>query len=70
MKKTITHTNIQPRLMRMKQLIEYCSLSRAHIYSLISEDAFPKGCMLSAGVKAWERSVVDAWLDKRMGKVA
>ena len=65
MKKTI-----EPRLLRMKQLTEYCSLSRAHIYNLISEDDFPEGRMLSPGVKAWQRSEVDAWLDKRMGVAA
>jgi len=65
MKKTI-----QPRLLRMKQLTEYCSLSRAHIYNLISEGGFPEGRMLSPGVKAWQRAEVDAWLDERMGVAA
>jgi len=46
------------------------TLSRAHIYNLISENDFPEGRMLSPGVKAWQRSEVDAWLDKRMGVAA
>ncbi len=59
---------IQNRMMRMRQLTEYCALSRAYIYQKTSEGTFPPGHMISPGVRAWETSSVDAWLDKRMGR--
>jgi len=57
-------------MMRMRTLISYCALSRAYIYQKISEGEFPPGSMISPGIRAWEKSVVDSWLDKRMGKNA
>lgn len=63
-KETIT----QPRMFRMKDLVDYCGLSRAFIYDKIKEGSFPKGYKLSIGVTAYEKSEVDLWLDKRMGR--
>jgi predicted DNA-binding transcriptional regulator AlpA len=61
---------IQPRLLRMKDLITYCRFSRAFIYEKINEGSFPPGYMISAGIRAWEKSDVDAYLDQQMGKNA
>ena len=60
----------QPRMLRMKQLASYTSLSRGFIYQQIAAGTFPPGHMISTGIRAWEKSVVDSWLDKRMGKNA
>ncbi len=60
----------QPRLLRMKQLTSYTSLSRAYIYQKIAEGEFPPGSMISSGIRIWDRETVDSWLDKRMGKEA
>ena len=57
-----------PRIMRMRQLSGYCSISRACIYQKIKEGTFPEGHVLSPGIRAWEKSEIDAWLDQRMGK--
>ncbi|MBT4328496.1 MAG: AlpA family phage regulatory protein [Gammaproteobacteria bacterium] len=65
-----TNVTTQPRMMRMKQLTEYCALSRAFLYQLITDGEFPPGYMLSPGIRAWERSEIDEWLDRRMGKAA
>ena len=62
--------NTPPRMMRMKQLIEYTSMSRAYLYQKIAEGEISKGYQISLGVKAWEKSDIDNWLDKRMGKEA
>ncbi len=59
---------IQPRMMRMRNLTAYLALSRAHIYQKINEGSFPPGHMISPGIRAWEKSVVDEWLDERMGR--
>lgn len=58
----------QPRMLRMRQLTEYLALSKAYIYQKISEGSFPEGHMLSPGIRAWEISEVDRWLDQRIGK--
>jgi predicted DNA-binding transcriptional regulator AlpA len=57
-----------PRMMRMKQLIEYTSMSRAYLYQKIAEGELSKGYQISLGVRAWEKSEVDNWLDERMGR--
>ena len=65
----MTKENIlQNRMMRMRQLTEYCALSRAYIYQKIIEGNFPPGHMISPGIRAWEKSAVDSWLDERMGR--
>mgnify|MGYP003965575789 FL=1 len=65
-----TNVTTQPRMMRMKQLTEYSALSRPFLYQLITDGEFPPGYMLSPGIRAWERSEIDEWLDRRMGKAA
>ena len=60
----------QQRLMRMKQLPVYTTFSRSYIYQKIAEGKFPPGHMISPGIRAWQKSEIDAWLDKRMGKEA
>jgi len=60
---------LHPRILRMRQLTDYCSLSRAYIYQSINEGSFPSGSMLSPGIRAWEKTEIDAWLDQQMGRV-
>jgi predicted DNA-binding transcriptional regulator AlpA len=59
---------IQNRMMRMRQLTDYCALSRAYIYQKINEGTFPPGHMISLGIRAWEKSEVDTWLDAKTGR--
>lgn len=65
--KTQTNPN-NVRMLRMRQLTEYCSLSKAYIYMQITEGSFPPGYMISPGIRAWDKSEIDAWIDKRMGR--
>ena len=58
----------QNRMLRMRQLTKYCALSRAYIYQKIAEGEFPSGHMISPGIRAWQKSEIDAWLDKRIAK--
>ena len=60
----------QPRLLRMRNLTAYLALSRSYINQKINEGTFPPGHMISQGIRAWEKSEVDAWLDQRMGREA
>ena len=59
---------IQPRVLRMKQLTEYTSLSRAYIYQKINEGEFPPGFLLSSGIRVFDKNLVDNFLDKKMRK--
>jgi predicted DNA-binding transcriptional regulator AlpA len=59
---------IQQRMLRMKQLTGYTSLSRAYIYQKITEGTFPPGHMISQGIRAWEKSEIDHWISKKMGR--
>jgi len=63
-------SDTQPRMMRMKQVVAYTSLSRAYLYQKIAEGELSKGYQLSLGVRAWEKSEIDQWIDKnkKMGK--
>ncbi len=64
---TMKYTH-HPRMLRMRQITEYCALSRAYLYQSINEGSFPPGHMISPGIRAWEKTEVDAWLDQRMGR--
>jgi predicted DNA-binding transcriptional regulator AlpA len=61
-------SDTQPRMMRMKQLITYTSMSRAYLYQKIAEGELHEGYQISAGVRAWEKSEIDNWLNERMGR--
>ena len=63
-------SDTQPRMMRMKQLINYTSMSRAYLYQKIAEGELNEGYQISPGVRAWEKSEIDKWLDVRMGRDA
>ncbi len=56
----------QPRLLRMRNLTAYLALSRAHIYQKIAEGTFPPGHVISSGIRAWQKSEIDAWLDQKI----
>jgi prophage regulatory protein len=60
----------QVRMMRMKQMVEYTSLSRGYIFQKINEGTFPPGVMISSGVRAWQKSDIDNWISKKMGENA
>ena len=53
--------------MRMKQLTEYSSLSRAYLYNLIKEDDFPESVSLN-GIRMWNKSDIVTWFDQRIAK--
>jgi predicted DNA-binding transcriptional regulator AlpA len=45
-------------------------MSRAYLYQKIAEGELNEGYQISQGVRAWEKSDIDNWLDQRMGKNA
>jgi len=44
------------RLMRMKQISAYTSLSRPYLYKLIAEGDFPNSVSIN-GIRVWEKRV-------------
>ncbi len=64
----IKENMFQNRMMRMRQVTEYCALSRAYIFQKINEGKFPPGHMISQGIRAWQKSEIDQWLDKKIGR--
>lgn len=63
----VTLASFKPsRILRMKQLIERTSLSRATLYVLMSKDAsFPRKIKLTERSIGFLESEVDAWISMR-----
>jgi predicted DNA-binding transcriptional regulator AlpA len=57
-------TENQTRMMRMKQMITYTSMSRAYLYQKVAEGELHEGYQLSPGVRAWEKSEIDNFIDR------
>ena len=60
-------TENQTRMMRMKQMITYTSMSRAYLYQKVAEGELHEGYQLSPGVRAWEKSEIDNFIDRLKG---
>jgi len=58
----------QPKVLRMRQLVEYTNLSKSYIYQKINDGEFPTGDLLSPGIRVWPQQKIDDWLDHKMGK--
>jgi|TARA_Y100000294_G_scaffold40410_1_gene36581 predicted DNA-binding transcriptional regulator AlpA len=52
------------RLMRMKQISAYTSLSKPYLYKLISEGDFPNPVFVN-GIRVWEKENIDQWLESK-----
>ncbi len=59
-------TENQPHLLRMRSLTAYLDLSRGYIFQQINEGSFPPGYIISVGVRAWKKSEIDEWIEKRI----
>ena len=58
------------RLLRMKELQEKLAVSRAHLYSLIGRDLFPKPIKLTEGGRAsfWIEKEIDQYIQEQAAK--
>ena len=54
------------RFLRLPEVIERISLSKAQIYHLISINEFPAQVKLGARASAWLESEVSEWIDYRI----
>lgn len=54
------------KLIKLKDVIEMTTLSKATIYRLMSKGAFPSAVPLGARAVAWKLSDVIEWIDSRV----
>lgn len=54
------------RFLRLPEVLERISLSKAQIYNLISLGEFPPQIKLGDRASAWLESEVDQWIDERI----
>lgn len=54
------------RFLSMKEVRARTSLSKVHIYRLISEDQFPAQVPLGPARVAWLETEVDEWMEARL----
>lgn len=51
------------RMLRLHQVSEIVSLSRASIYRLIAEGRFPPPVRIGLRAVAWDSAVISAWIN-------
>ncbi len=56
------------RLIRLKEVIYKTGLSKATLYRLIQSGDFPASVSISNRAVAWEESLVDEWLIKKISE--
>jgi prophage regulatory protein len=55
-----------PRLLRMRDVIKICGLSRSSIYAAIRKNEFPDSVSIGLRARAWVGDEVDAWIAERI----
>ena len=56
---------VESPLFKLPQVGTYTSISRSKLYSLISEDAFPKAIRIGTSTR-WLKAEIDTWLTRRV----
>ncbi|MBV8634766.1 MAG: AlpA family transcriptional regulator [Burkholderiaceae bacterium] len=54
------------RLIRLKEVLRICGMSRTTLYNNIRDKQFPEPIQISARAVAWLQSEVLEWLDMRI----
>jgi len=62
--KTVSKLLEGVRLMRMKQIAAYTSLSKPYLYNLIKEGDFPNPVFVN-GIRVWEKDNIEQWLESK-----
>ena len=56
------------RFLRMIEVVEITTLSRAHIYNLVARGNFPQQVKLSAKAAGWLHSEILEWMESRVAE--
>ena len=51
------------RLLRLRDVLAIVGMSRAHVYNLIKQGAFPRPIALGSNCARWVQSEVQTWVD-------
>ncbi|MBY0242619.1 MAG: AlpA family phage regulatory protein [Burkholderiaceae bacterium] len=54
------------RLLRLREVIHICGLSRSGIYAAIKEDRFPRSVPIGERARAWVQHEIENWAGQRM----
>ena len=57
---------VDKAILRCREVVKYCGLSRATIERRVREGEFPKPIPLGGKAKGWLVSEVDAWLHSQV----
>jgi predicted DNA-binding transcriptional regulator AlpA len=49
-------------LLTIEDVIAYLKMSRAHLYTLMNEEKFPRGIKIGKSIR-WRQATVEAWID-------
>ena len=55
---------MQPRIIRLPEVIEQTQLSRSTILAKAKRGEFPKPFKLSKGINAWRRVEIERWIER------
>lgn len=55
------------RVMRLKEVIMLCGLSRSSIYSYIADGKFPQSRKIGSQAVGWDSREIERWIDDRLG---
>lgn len=58
-------THKQDRLLKMREVVHRCALSRSTIYYKIKERSFPAQVVIARKSVGWLESEINAWLEAR-----
>lgn len=50
------------RLVKLREVLDICGLSRSSVYAAIKDDRFPRPVALGGRARAWLRHEVEAWV--------
>ena len=56
---------MEQKIIKIKEVLELCCISRSTVYRLIEEDKFPRPVRLSKQIRAWRIEDVQAWIESR-----
>lgn len=54
------------RLLRLREVIQICGLSRSGIYAAIKEGRFPRSVAIGERARAWAQHEVENWAGQRL----
>jgi prophage regulatory protein len=61
------HIKMKALLLKLKEIVKICGISKATIYRLIKAGKFPEPISVSHQAKRWRSSDIDTWVTNPVG---